>query len=42
MEIAGHSPKLIVGSVENLKVTTQDDLELATIILQARYGMLQK
>ena len=42
MEIAGHSPKLIVGSVENLKVTTQDDLELATIILQARYGILHK
>ena len=42
MEIAGHSPKLIVGCVENLKVTTQDDLELARIILEARYGMLQK
>jgi len=40
MEIAGYRPQLVNGAVENLKVTTFEDLELAKTILQARYGIL--
>ena len=36
MEAAGYTPRLVLGRVDNLKVTTREDLELATLILQAR------
>ena len=36
MEAAGYTPRLIPGRSDNLKVTTHEDLELASLILQAR------
>jgi 2-C-methyl-D-erythritol 4-phosphate cytidylyltransferase len=36
MEAAGHTPRLVPGRSDNLKVTTREDLELAALILQAR------
>ena len=36
MEAAGHSPRLVPGRSDNFKVTTQEDLELVEVILQAR------
>jgi 2-C-methyl-D-erythritol 4-phosphate cytidylyltransferase len=36
MESVGYTPRLVPGGSDNLKVTTRDDLELATLILQAR------
>jgi 2-C-methyl-D-erythritol 4-phosphate cytidylyltransferase len=39
MERAGHSPKLVMGGVGNLKVTTAEDLVLARAIL-AEQGRL--
>jgi 2-C-methyl-D-erythritol 4-phosphate cytidylyltransferase len=36
MEAAGYMPRLVPGRADNLKVTTREDLELATLILQAR------
>ncbi len=36
MEQAGHAPRLIQGSVDNLKITRADDLALAEMILQRR------
>jgi 2-C-methyl-D-erythritol 4-phosphate cytidylyltransferase len=36
MEWCGHSPKLVRGSVENLKITEAADLSLAAAILTAR------
>ena len=36
MEAAGHTPRLVLGGSDNLKVTTRDDLELAALILEAR------
>ena len=40
MEMAGYRPRLVNGTVENLKVTTIEDLGLAKTILRARYGLL--
>ena len=37
MEAAGYTPHLVLGRADNLKVTTREDLELAALILQARY-----
>ena len=37
MEAAGYRPRLVLGRADNLKVTTREDLELAALILQARY-----
>ena len=37
MEAAGYMPRLVPGRADNLKVTTREDLELAALILQARY-----
>lgn len=36
IEWAGHRPRLIAGRADNIKVTTADDLELATAILTLR------
>jgi 2-C-methyl-D-erythritol 4-phosphate cytidylyltransferase len=36
MEAAGYTPRLVLGRADNLKVTSREDLELATLILQAR------
>jgi 2-C-methyl-D-erythritol 4-phosphate cytidylyltransferase len=36
MEAAGYMPRLVPGRVDNLKVTTREDLELATLILESR------
>ena len=36
MEAAGYMPRLVPGRADNLKVTTREDLELATLILQAQ------
>lgn len=36
VEWAGHAPRLVAGRADNLKVTTQDDLLLASAILAAR------
>ena len=36
MEAAGYMPRLVPGRADNLKVTTREDLELATLVLQAR------
>jgi 2-C-methyl-D-erythritol 4-phosphate cytidylyltransferase len=36
IEWAGHRPRLIAGRADNIKVTTADDLALATAILNAR------
>lgn len=36
MEWAGHKPRLIAGRADNIKVTTPDDLSLATAILSLR------
>jgi 2-C-methyl-D-erythritol 4-phosphate cytidylyltransferase len=36
MEWAGHKPRLIAGRADNIKVTTADDLALATAILKLR------
>jgi 2-C-methyl-D-erythritol 4-phosphate cytidylyltransferase len=40
MEWCGHSPKLVRGSVENLKITEAADLSLAAAILTARVGAI--
>jgi 2-C-methyl-D-erythritol 4-phosphate cytidylyltransferase len=39
MERAGHAPRLVLGGVANLKVTTAEDLVLARAIL-AEQGRL--
>jgi 2-C-methyl-D-erythritol 4-phosphate cytidylyltransferase len=36
VEWAGHRPRLVAGRADNLKVTTRDDLALASAILSAR------
>lgn len=36
VEWAGHRPRLVAGRADNIKVTTQDDLALASAILAAR------
>jgi 2-C-methyl-D-erythritol 4-phosphate cytidylyltransferase len=36
LEAEGHSPRLVMGSPWNLKVTYPQDLQLASLILQAR------
>jgi 2-C-methyl-D-erythritol 4-phosphate cytidylyltransferase len=36
MEAAGHAPKLVMGALENFKVTHAADLELAERLLKAR------
>lgn len=36
VEWAGHAPRLVAGRADNLKVTTPDDLSLASAILAAR------
>lgn len=36
VEWAGHSPRLVAGRADNLKVTTPDDLQLASAILSTR------
>jgi 2-C-methyl-D-erythritol 4-phosphate cytidylyltransferase len=36
VEWAGHQPRLVAGRADNLKVTTPDDLSLASAILAAR------
>jgi 2-C-methyl-D-erythritol 4-phosphate cytidylyltransferase len=38
MEWAGHAPRLIAGSTNNIKVTTADDLALARAIIASRTG----
>lgn len=41
LELAGHSPQLVEGSRENLKVTHPSDLWLAEAILRLRYADAQ-
>lgn len=36
MEHAGHAPRLVEGSAENLKITRPEDLQMAELILQKR------
>ncbi len=36
MELAGHTPRLVEGSVDNLKITRREDLALAEFILRRR------
>ena len=36
MEAVGYRPRLVRGRVDNVKVTTSEDLELASLILGAR------
>ena len=36
MEAAGHAPRLVMGALENFKVTHAADLELAERLLKAR------
>ena len=36
VEIAGHSPRLVEGNVDNLKITRPEDLALAEFILRRR------
>jgi 2-C-methyl-D-erythritol 4-phosphate cytidylyltransferase len=36
VEWAGHTPRLVAGRADNLKVTTPDDLQLASAILSMR------
>ena len=38
MEWAGHAPRLISGSADNIKVTTADDLALVRAIIASRTG----
>ncbi len=38
VEWAGHAPRLIAGSTDNIKVTTADDLALARAIIASRRG----
>lgn len=38
VEWAGHAPRLIAGSADNIKVTTADDLALARAIIASRAG----
>jgi 2-C-methyl-D-erythritol 4-phosphate cytidylyltransferase len=38
MEWAGHAPRLIEGSTDNIKVTTADDLALVRAIIASRTG----
>ena len=42
MEAAGYTPRLVRGRLDNLKVTTIEDLELATVILNARNQDIEK
>jgi 2-C-methyl-D-erythritol 4-phosphate cytidylyltransferase len=39
MEWAGHKPRLVAGRADNIKVTTRDDLLLASAILAMRPSM---
>jgi 2-C-methyl-D-erythritol 4-phosphate cytidylyltransferase len=39
MEFAGHQPRLVPGSPENLKITRQEELAFAEFILQRRQGV---
>lgn len=41
VEWAGHRPRLVPGRADNIKVTTQDDLALASAILAARSNILR-
>lgn len=41
VEWAGHHPRLIAGRADNLKVTTPEDLTLASAILAARENLLR-
>jgi 2-C-methyl-D-erythritol 4-phosphate cytidylyltransferase len=41
VEWAGHRPRLVPGRADNIKVTTQDDLALASAILAARSKLLR-
>ncbi len=36
MELAGHAPVLVEGSLQNIKVTTAEDLALAEVILRSQ------
>jgi 2-C-methyl-D-erythritol 4-phosphate cytidylyltransferase len=36
MELAGHAPRLVEGSADNLKITRHEDLVLAEFILRRR------
>jgi 2-C-methyl-D-erythritol 4-phosphate cytidylyltransferase len=41
VEWAGHQPRLVAGRADNLKVTTPDDLSLASAILAARENLVR-
>lgn len=41
VEWAGHKPRLVAGRADNIKVTTQDDLLLASAILAARLDRIE-
>jgi 2-C-methyl-D-erythritol 4-phosphate cytidylyltransferase len=41
VEWAGHKPRLVAGRADNIKVTTPDDLALASAILAARDNVLR-
>lgn len=41
VEWAGHKPRLVTGRADNIKVTTQDDLALASAILAARESLIR-
>jgi 2-C-methyl-D-erythritol 4-phosphate cytidylyltransferase len=41
VEWAGHQPRLVAGRADNLKVTTPDDLSLASAILAARENVVR-
>lgn len=41
VEWAGQRPRLVAGRADNIKVTTADDLELASSILSARSNILR-
>ena len=40
VERLGHPAKLIEGGYDNIKITTQEDLELAAIYLRHRGGII--
>lgn len=42
VESLGHTVKMFLGSYENLKVTTPEDLAVAEVFLQARMRVLEK
>jgi 2-C-methyl-D-erythritol 4-phosphate cytidylyltransferase len=41
VEWAGHRPRLVAGRADNIKITTADDLQLASAILAARGNVLR-